>query len=237
MPTLKDTYPLYLNNKAAQPNTDLEVIDKFTGEVAFRVAKAGPEIIDEAIAGAVSAAEPMARLASYEKQDVLMHCVNRFRERFDELAYALCVEAGKPINDSEGEVTRLIDTFRIAAEEAVRNYGEIMPLDISERAKGYSSMWKRYPIGPCSFISPFNFPLNLAAHKIAPAIAMGCPFVMKPASKTPLGAIIMGEVLAECDVLPEGAFSILPASRDGAAAVQPPPRRRRRGRPAASHPP
>jgi acyl-CoA reductase-like NAD-dependent aldehyde dehydrogenase len=77
-------------------------------------------------------------------------------------------------------------------------------------------MWKRVPIGPCSFISPFNFPLNLAAHKIAPAIAMGCPFVMKPASKTPLGAIIMGEVLAECDVLPEGAFSILPASRDGA---------------------
>jgi len=77
-------------------------------------------------------------------------------------------------------------------------------------------MWKRVPIGPCSFISPFNFPLNLAAHKIAPAIAMGCPFVMKPASLTPLGAIIMGEVLAECDVLPEGAFSILPASRDGA---------------------
>lgn len=77
-------------------------------------------------------------------------------------------------------------------------------------------MWKRVPIGPCSFISPFNFPLNLAAHKIAPAIAMGCPFVMKPASKTPLGAIIMGEVLAECDVLPDGAFSILPASRDGA---------------------
>src|SRR3546814_617066 len=77
-------------------------------------------------------------------------------------------------------------------------------------------MWKRGPIGPCSFISPFNFPLNLAAHKIAPAIAMGCPFVMKPASMTPLGAIIMGEVLAECDILPEGAFSILPATREGA---------------------
>jgi acyl-CoA reductase-like NAD-dependent aldehyde dehydrogenase len=76
-------------------------------------------------------------------------------------------------------------------------------------------MWKRVPIGPCSFISPFNFPLNLAAHKIAPAIAMGCPFVMKPASMTPLGAIIMGEVLAETE-LPEGAFSILPATRDGA---------------------
>ncbi len=215
MPTLKDTYPLYLNNKAAQPNTDLEVTDKYTGEVAFRCALATTDVIEEAIAGAVRAAEPMARMASYEKQQVLEHCVTRFRERFDELAYALCVEAGKPINDAEGEVTRLIDTFKIAAEESTRNYGEVQPLDISPRAKGYMGMWKRVPIGPCSFISPFNFPLNLAAHKIAPAIAVGCPFVMKPASKTPLGAIIMGEVLAETD-LPEGAFSILPASRDGA---------------------
>ncbi len=215
MTKLKDIYPLYLNNEAVQPNTDLEVTDKFTNEVAFRTALATPDIIDAAIAGAVEAAEPMARMASYERQAVLDHCVSRFRERFDELAYALCVEAGKPIKDSEGEVTRLIDTFRIAAEESVRNYGEVQPLDISERAKGYQGMWKRVPIGPCSFISPFNFPLNLAAHKIAPAIAVGCPFVMKPASKTPLGAIIMGEVLAETD-LPKGAFSILPASRDGA---------------------
>ena len=215
MPTLKDTYPLYLNNTAEQPNTDLEVTDKFTGEVAFRTALASPEVIDAAIAGAVRATDPMARLASYERKAVLDHCVTRFRERFDELAYALCVEAGKPINDSEGEVTRLIDTFQIAAEESTRLYGEVMPLDISQRAKGYQSIWKRYPIGPCSFISPFNFPLNLAAHKIAPAIAVGCPFVMKPASKTPLGALIIGEILAETD-LPEGAFSILPASRDGA---------------------
>ena len=213
---LQPTYPLYLNNKAAQPNTDLAVTDKFTGKVAFRTALATPDVIDAAIAGAVRAAEPMARMASYERQNVLTHCVKRFQERYDELAYALCVEAGKPINDAEGEVGRLIDTFRIAAEESTRNYGEVQPLDISPRAKGYLGMWKRVPIGPCSFISPFNFPLNLAAHKIAPAIAMGCPFVMKPASLTPLGAIIMGEVLAECDILPEGAFSILPASRDGA---------------------
>lgn len=215
MTKLKDVYPLYLNNEAVQPNTDLEVTDKYTNEVAFRTALATPDVIEEAIAGAVSATEPMARMASYERQDVLQHCVNRFKERYDELAYSLCVEAGKPIKDAEGEVGRLIDTFRIAAEETVRNYGEVQPLDISARAKGYMGMWKRVPIGPCSFISPFNFPLNLAAHKIAPAIAVGCPFVMKPASKTPLGAIIMGEVLAETN-LPKGAFSILPASRDGA---------------------
>jgi len=215
MTTLKSVYPLYLNNEAQQPNTDLEVTDKFTGEVAFRVAQADAATIDAAIAGAVEAAESMARMPSYERQEVLNHCVTRFKERSEELAYALCVEAGKPIKDSEGEVSRLIDTFRIAAEESVRMTGEVQTMDISPRAKGYRGMWKRVPIGPCSFISPFNFPLNLAAHKIAPAIAVGCPFVMKPASRTPLGAIIMGEVLAETN-LPKGAFSILPASRDGA---------------------
>jgi acyl-CoA reductase-like NAD-dependent aldehyde dehydrogenase len=215
MSMLKDVYPLYLNNKAVQPNADLAVTDKYTGEVAFRVALADAATIDAGIAGAVKAVEPMARMASYERQDILMHCVARFKERYDELAYALCVEAGKPIKDAEGEVGRLIDTFRVAAEESVRMTGEVQPLDISPRAKGYQGMWKRVPIGPCSFISPFNFPLNLAAHKIAPAIAVGCPFVMKPASRTPLGAIIMGEVLAETN-LPPGAFSILPASRDGA---------------------
>src|ERR1043166_8904432 len=157
----------------------------------------------------------MARLPAYARQAVLQHCVDRFKERFDELAYALCVEAGKPIKDSEGEVGRLIDTFRIAAEESVRLGGEVLPIDIAPRAKGYQGMWKRVPIGPCSFISPFNFPLNLAAHKIAPALAVGCPFVLKPASRTPIGALIIGEVLAETD-LPKGAFSILPAHRDGA---------------------
>jgi len=215
MTQLKKIYPLYLNNEAQQPNTDLEVTDKFTGEIAFRVAQADAATIDKGIQGAVEAAEPMARMAAYERQAVLQHCVDRFKERSEELAYALCVEAGKPIKDSEGEVGRLIDTFRIAAEESVRMTGEVQTLDISPRAKGYQGIWKRVPIGPCSFISPFNFPLNLAAHKVAPALAVGCPFVMKPASRTPLGAIIMGEVLAETD-LPKGAFSILPAHREGA---------------------
>jgi acyl-CoA reductase-like NAD-dependent aldehyde dehydrogenase len=214
MTALKETYPYYLANEAKTPNTDLEVIDKYTGKVATRVAMADAAAIDAGIAAAVEAAEPMARMASYERQDVLNHCVVRFKERFEELAYALCIEAGKPIKDSRGEVSRLIDTFRIAAEESVRMLGEVQPLDIAPRAKGYLGIWKRVPIGPCSFISPFNFPLNLAAHKIAPALAVGCPFVMKPASRTPLGAIIIGEILAETN-LPKGAFSILPATRSG----------------------
>jgi acyl-CoA reductase-like NAD-dependent aldehyde dehydrogenase len=212
---LANSYPYYLANQAQSPNQDLIVTNKYTGDVATRVAMADGAAIDRAIGKAVEAAEPFARWPAYRRQQVLMHCVARFRKRADELAYSLCIEAGKPIKDSRGEVSRLIDTFRVAAEESVRIYGQVMPLDISARAEGYRGMWKKVPIGPCSFISPFNFPLNLAAHKVAPALAVGCPFVLKPASLTPLGAIIMGEVLAETD-LPEGAFSILPCRRDGA---------------------
>ena len=212
---LKKAYPYYLASKPVYANEDLEVTDKFTGEVATRVALADAKAIDQAIAAADKAKHAMAALPAWKRQEVLDHCVKRFRERQDELAQSLTIENGKPINDARGEVTRLIDTFRIAAEESVRIYGEVMPLDISPRAQAYSGMWKRVPIGPCSFISPFNFPLNLAAHKVAPAIAAGCPFVLKPASMTPIGALIIGEVLAETD-LPEGAFSILPCSRDGA---------------------
>src|SRR5580698_10072009 len=215
MTALQSSYPLYLANEAKSPNQDLAVTDKYSGEVATRVAQADAATIDEGIAWAVKAAEPMAEMAAYERQAVLAHCVTRFQERYDELAMALCIEAGKPIRDSRGEVSRLIDTFRIAAEESVRMTGEVQPLDISARAKGYQGIWKRVPIGPCSFVSPFNFPLNLAAHKIAPPLAVGCPFVMKPASRTPLGALMIGEILAETD-LPKGAFSILPATRDGA---------------------
>jgi acyl-CoA reductase-like NAD-dependent aldehyde dehydrogenase len=212
---LKKTYPYYLANEAVAANTDLEVTDKFSGEVATRVAMADAKAIDSAIGHAVAAQRAMREFKPYQRQAVLDHCVKRFRERFDELAEALCIEAGKPINDSKGEVTRLIDTFRVAAEESVRIDGGMINLEIAPRAAGYHGYYKRVPIGPCSFISPFNFPLNLTAHKVAPAIAAGCPFVLKPASRTPVGALIMGEILAETD-LPKGAFSILPAHRDGA---------------------
>jgi len=212
---LKATYPYFIANKPEAPNQDLAVYDKFSGELATQVAMADASAIDRAIAAADAAAEPMRKMPAYKRQDVLNHCVKRFEERFEELAEALCIEAGKPIKDARGEVTRLIDTFRIAAEEAVRINGEVIPMDITARAEGYTGMWKRVPIGPCSFISPFNFPLNLAANKVAPAIAAGCPFVLKPASLTPIGALIIGEVLAETD-LPEGAFSVLPCHRGGA---------------------
>jgi len=212
---LHATYPYYLANRAVHANTDLEVTDKFTGKVATRVALAYSDAIDQAIDAAVASQAALRKFAPYQRKAVLEHCVKRFKERFEEMAVALCIEAGKPIKDSRGEVTRLIDTFQAGAEEAVRIGGEVMNLEISARARGYRGMWKRVPIGPCSLISPFNFPLNLAAHKVAPAIAAGCPFVLKPASCSPVGALIIGEILAETD-LPEGAFSILPCHRDGA---------------------
>lgn len=211
----RDKYPLWVANRPEQPNADLEVREKYSGELVTRVALADEATIDRAIGHAAAAAPAMAALGAYERQQVLDHCIGRFRERADELARGLCLEAGKPIRDARAEVGRLIDTFRVAAEESTRIHGEVLPLDITPRAKGYRGMTRRVPVGPVSLIAPFNYPLNLVAHKVAPAIACGCPFVLKPSSRTPVGALIIGEILAECD-LPEGAFSILPCRREGA---------------------
>ncbi|KRD74615.1 aldehyde dehydrogenase family protein [Lysobacter sp. Root983] len=215
---LKSSYPYYLANRPVAANTDLEVLDKYSGKVATRVAFADASVVRKAIVAAHKAREAMAAFPPDARRDVLEHCVKRFSERHEELSVALCIEAGKPIKDARGEVTRLIDTFRIAAGEATRLDGEIIELQISPRTRGYRGMVKRVPVGPCSFITPFNFPLNLVAHKVAPAIASGCPFVLKPAVKTPVGALIIGEVLAETD-LPRGAFSVICCSNEDAGAL------------------
>lgn len=217
---LPESLPYYLANRACAANTDLPVRDKFTQEIATRVALADAGVLTQAIAAAASASEPMRRLSSHERRSVLQHCLSRLEPRREELARVLCVEAGKPIRDARTEVGRMLDTFRIAAEESVRIHGEVLPLDATPRAKGYAGMWKRVPAGPCGFITPFNFPLNLVAHKIAPALAAGCPFVLKPASYTPVSALLIGAALAETS-LPEGAFSILPCSaRDSSPLVE-----------------
>ncbi|MDZ7791592.1 MAG: aldehyde dehydrogenase family protein [Xanthomonadales bacterium] len=208
--------PYYLANRPVYANEDLEVLDKHTGEVAWRVANADDSVVDQAVAAAVKATRPMAELPSFKRRDALLHCVERFRERQEELIEVLIVEGGKVRRDAKVEVIRLIETFRVAAEEATRIGGEVMPMDISPRSEKFTGMWKRVPIGPVSFITPFNFPYNLVAHKIAPALAAGCPFILKPAEKTPVGALLMGEILAECD-LPEGAFSIINVDREDAA--------------------
>ena len=220
---MKKRYPYSLASRPQQPNCALDVHDKYSGEIATRVAMADADAMDAAIAAAYDARAAMAAFPPDARRNVLEHCVRRFSEREDELALALCIEAGKPIRDARGEVARLVDTFRIAAAEATRIGGEVLELQLSPRTRGYRGMTRRVPVGACGFITPFNFPLNLVAHKVAPAIAAGCPFVLKPAATTPVGALIIGEVLAECD-LPTGAFSILPASNEVAAALVEDPR-------------
>ena len=218
MPTLKKTYPYYLANRPVAANTDLDVRDKYSGKRVTRVAMGDGVAVRKAIVAAHKARGAMAAFPPHARRDVLEHCVKRFEARQEELALALCIEAGKPINDARGEVTRLIDTFRIAAGEATRIEGETVELQLSERTRGYRGLVQRVPVGVCGFITPFNFPLNLVAHKVAPAIAAGCPFVLKPAAKTPVGALIIAEVLAETN-LPKGAFSVMPCSNEDAAQL------------------
>lgn len=208
---LRDYYPAFVAGKPTELADSLVVTHKATGEVVTRVAQANRAVVEQAITAATEAFEKTRRLGGFQRQAVLQHVAQRVSERHEELAEALAMEAGKPIRDARGEVTRLLDTFRIGAEEAVRITGEWIPLDISPRAAGVQGIVRRFPLGPCALITPFNFPMNLVAHKVAPAIAAGCTWVLKPASTTPVGALILGEILAETD-LPAGAFSILPCS-------------------------
>lgn len=209
-------YPLYIANKPRLSNSWLDVTDKFSGHVVTQVAQADSALLDEAIAAAVAAESAMAALKPYQKQKTLQHCVKRFTEMFDELTQILIIEGGKPLTSAKAEVSRLISTFQLAADAVTQlDSGAVMPLAVTETAGRYRGMVQRVPVGAVSLISPFNFPLNLTAHKIAPAIVAGCPFVLKPASLTPISAIKIAEVLAETD-LPVGAFSIMPCHREAA---------------------
>ncbi len=210
--------PAWFASKASTPNSDLEVRDKFSGEVVARVPRFSGESLGKAASLARAASESMASLPAHFRRDVLEHCADQIAKRGDELARLICLEAGKPIRDARNEVRRAEQTFRVAAEEAVRIGGEVLEMERAPHLEGYWGIWRRFPLGACGFITPFNFPLNLAAHKVAPAIASGCTFVLKPASYTPLSALALGEILADTD-LPEGAFSILPASGSEATAL------------------
>lgn len=146
----------------------------------------------------------------------MLHCVKRFNELRGELTEILIAEGGKPRGAASAEVERLINTFQLAADAVTQmDDGKIIPLAVTPAASRYRGMVKQVPIGAVSLISPFNFPLNLVAHKIAPAIAAGCPFVLKPASLTPISSLKIAEVLAETD-LPKGSWSVLPCDRQAA---------------------
>lgn len=209
---MKSYYPLYLANQEHQGADDLSVVDKFFQREFTKVATANAEMVEEAIVSGEAALPAMRALKPYQKQDILLQCVTAIEKRFDALVDVVIAEAGKPKAFAVGEVKRLISTFKLTADAVTTlNKGEVMPLAVTEGAANYRGMTQHVPIGLCAFISPFNFPLNLVAHKIAPAIAAGCPFFLKPASATPVSSLILGEILSETD-LPAGAFSILPMS-------------------------
>jgi len=209
-------YPLYVAGKACETGKWLEVEDKFSGQTFARVALANSVVLEQAMSAAVQAEAAMAALKPFQKQQILLHCVQRFQQLRGELTDILVQEGGKPRLAAAAEVERLINTFQLAADAVTQlDEGRMIPLAVTPAAAAYRGMVKHVPIGAVSLISPFNFPLNLTAHKIAPAIAAGCPFVLKPASLTPLSALKIAQILAETD-LPKGAFSILPCERQDA---------------------
>jgi len=167
--------------------------------------------VEAAVAGAQRGFELWKRTPAPARGDVLRRVGDLMAAKKEAIADLMTREMGKPLAETRGDVQEGIDTAYYAATEGRRLFGHTVPSELANKW----AMSMRRSIGPCGLITPFNFPLNLAAHKIAPALAVGCPFVLKPASLTPIGALIIGEILAETN-LPEGAFSILPCSRDGA---------------------
>lgn len=192
---------------------ELVVTSPATGEEVGRTYLATPEQYEQAVQAAERAFEVTRQLPAYERGRILRELSAKVAEHRDELAEIIVAEAGKPIRDARVEVDRASLVFRLGAEEAERMHGEVIPLDLMPSSKERVGITRRFPIGPVAGISPFNFPLNLAIHKLAPAIASGNPIVLKPASKDPLVMLRLAELLEEVGV-PEGAVSILPMTRE-----------------------
>jgi glyceraldehyde-3-phosphate dehydrogenase (NADP+) len=190
-----------------------EIRSPFDGHVVGSTFLATAEQMERAVVGAQAGFERMRALGAWERAGILRTTAHQIGARREELAALLSAEAGKPIRDARTEIDRGALTFRLAAEEAERMIGETIPLDLAPASKGRLGITRRFPVGPILGISPFNFPLNLAAHKVAPAIAAGCSIVLKPPSADPLIMLKVAEILVEAG-LPEGALSVIPTARD-----------------------
>src|SRR4051812_3812552 len=211
---------------AGQPRTGtdaVEVRSPFDGAEAGRTTNATAEDVEAAVSAAHSARAACAALPAHVRAAALDHVSRRLAERSEEVAALITAESGKPLKWARLEVARAVSTFRWGAEEARRWSGSLQRLDTDPAATGRMALVRRVPRGPVLGIAPFNFPLNLVAHKVAPAIAAGAPIVVKPAPATPLSALLLGELLAETD-LPEGAFSVLAVGNEETIALVKDPR-------------
>jgi glyceraldehyde-3-phosphate dehydrogenase (NADP+) len=209
-PVLSSVRKIYVAGDWVETSDPIEVrAPAAPGEVLARTYHAGAAELERAIVAALAAEAPMAGLAAYERGEALREICEGIRTRREELAAQLAAEAGKPIRDAEIEIERGALTFRLAAEEAERQYGEVLPLDINAASRGRVGILRRFPIGAVAAISPFNLPLGLAAHKVAPALAAGCPIVLKVPSNTPLTMLSVAEIV-DATGFPKGALSVLP---------------------------
>ncbi len=207
-------HPIFLAGRWVESPDRLEVANPaHPGQPAGITFNASPEQYEEAVQAAVRAFETTRHLPAYERGRILRDISAGIRARREELGRMISLEAGKPIRDALVEVDRAVLTFRLGAEEAERMVGEVIPLDLMPASRDRVGITRRFPIGPVAGISPFNFPLNLAAHKLAPAIAAGNSIVLKPPSKDPLTMLTVAEIVDAAGV-PEGAVSILPMTRE-----------------------
>jgi acyl-CoA reductase-like NAD-dependent aldehyde dehydrogenase len=204
-------YKLFIDGQWVAGGPALEVRNKYTGDVIATVSTARREDVDAALAAAERAAPVMADMPTGKRGEILARAAALLRERRIDIARTIAAEAGKALKFALSEVDRGIGTFTIASEEAKRLHGETIPLDAVAAGEGYFGFWTRRPVGVIAAISPFNFPLNLVAHKVAPALAAGNSVVLKPASTTPLTAVKLCEVLAEAG-LPPGALNLVVGS-------------------------
>jgi glyceraldehyde-3-phosphate dehydrogenase (NADP+) len=207
-------HPIYLAGRWVESPDVLEIANPADAtEPAGATYTATREQYEEAVEAAVAAFEVSRHLPAYERGRILRDISAGIRDRREELGRLIALEAGKPIRDALIEVDRATLTFRLGAEEAERMTGELIPLDLMASSKDRVGITRRFPIGPIAAISPFNFPLNLAAHKVAPAIAAGCSIVLKPPSKDPLTMLTVAEIIDAAGV-PPGMVSILPMTRE-----------------------
>jgi acyl-CoA reductase-like NAD-dependent aldehyde dehydrogenase len=208
----------YMNGDWATHGREYVITSIFDRSVVAVVYEATRDDVETAIEAAVQAFTVTRKMSSYQRANILRKIAEGIRQRREEFARTICQEAGKPIKTARLEVDRGIYTFEVAAAEASRIYGEYIPLDTLEATAGRWGLLRRFPLGPAFAITPFNFPLNLVAHKIAPAIAAGCPIILKPAPQTPVTALMLTEVIHETG-LPEGALAVMPLSNDDAALL------------------